>query len=162
MRVTVRSRRTVGAILRAIEHSYGSEADLRRRVRAHPSDVAAKVALHDVRAYRGRPPSDVIEEARSLVLPDSAVDELTVQRIHLLLALQRLGGEAAGLRALARAAGRDVKNVSGDVEALRRFGMLEVLATGPGRPSRVRLPGESIELELVRLEHDAGRGRANA
>ncbi|MCA1812598.1 MAG: hypothetical protein LC624_01450, partial [Halobacteriales archaeon] len=105
MKVTVRSRRTVGSILGTIRASYGSEAALRRRVRAEPRDFAAKVALHDLREYRGRNESDVLEEARYLVLPDAAVDELTVQRIHLLFAVKRLGGEARGVRALARAAG---------------------------------------------------------
>jgi hypothetical protein len=149
VKVTVRRSVTVGRLREEIAAQYGSERALRARVRRSPGDFAAKVALHDLREYATDDPAKVLHEERHVVIPDRALDQLTVQRLQLLLALKGLSGEAPGVRALARALGRDVKNVSEDVRALHGLGLLDVVAQGPGRPSRIALPGDSIDLHLV-------------
>ena len=148
MRITVESDTTVGEHLARIEERYGGAGKLRAYVKENPHDVAARVALHDLAEYRGERPDKRILETREIILPESDLGELTLRRLRLLLTLSTLG-EAASVRSLAQALRRDVKNVSLDVNALRELGLLRVEEGGPGRASRVRLPGHRIDLHLV-------------
>jgi predicted transcriptional regulator len=66
--------------------------------------------------------------------------------------MKGLAGVVPSVRTLARAVKRDVKNVSGDVRALEELGLLEVEDRGRGKASRIRLPGDSIDLHLVEAE----------
>lgn len=152
MKVTVRRKVRVGDLLAEASRKYGSIAQLRARIKRRPDDFAAKVALHDLQAYRQEPPDALVTETRSLIVPDEAIDQLTAQRLELLLRLKGLGGAAASVRALAKAVRRDVKNVSLDVQELSRLGLVEVAPQGHGRPSRIALAGTSIELHLVEGE----------
>lgn len=149
MRITIERDLTAGELLEDIRARYGSEAALRDHLEEHPRDWDAKVALHDLREYRDVAPDQTIQDTREIVLPDRSLDELTSKRLSLLLTLKRAGGEIDGLRELARTAGRDVKNVSSDVEALRGLGLLEVRKRGPGRAHRISLPGTAIHLHLM-------------
>lgn len=152
MKVTVHRTVTVGRLLADIRTRFGSEAALRAHLRRRPRDFAAKVALHDLREYARENPRNVVRETRQVIIPDHAIDQLTVQRLQLLLALKGLAGVVPSLRTLARAVKRDVKNVSEDVRALQELGLLDVEARGRGKPSRIALPGDRIDLHLVESE----------
>lgn len=149
MKVSIHEERTVGEIREAIRERYGSVADLRAHVEDHPDDLQARIDLHDLREYRDAPPTRRVRQRRIVVVPDDRIDELTVRRLQLLLSLKRLGGRAESIRRLADAVGRDVKNVSRDVEALDELGLLAVDRQGPGRPHAVALPGQRVDLHLV-------------
>lgn len=152
MKITIRERRTVGEILDQVQRRYGTRAKLRAYVKAHPHDVMAKVALHDLEEYRTDDPGKVIQETREVIIPESAIDQLTIQRLHLLLTLRGLHGSVRSIRALARTLNRDIKNVSEDVRVLRELGLIHVEHTGRGRASRISLPGDQIDLHLVEAE----------
>lgn len=149
MRVTIESQKTVADLLRRLRETYGSLTALRKHVADNPRDTMARVALHDWMEYSGDEPDKVISEVREVIIPDSAIDELTIQRLQLLLALKSLLGTAESTRALARTVHRDIKNVSKDVRALNELGLLRVEGVGKGRPNRITLPGNQIELHLV-------------
>lgn len=149
MKVTIESRRTVSELLAELKHKYGSLSSLREHVAQHPRDVMAKVALHDWHEYVEDDPEKTIREVREIIIPDSAIDQLTVQRLQLLLVLKSLLGIAESTRALARAVDRDIKNVSEDVRVLNELGLVHVERAGRGRANRITLPGDQIELHLV-------------
>lgn len=151
MRVTVHEERTVEELRQRVHERYGSRDDLRRHVEAHPEDLQARVALHDLAEYEDDPPDLRVRARRVVVIPDDRIDELTVRRLQLLLSLKRLGGRADSVRGLADAVSRDVNNVSRDVRALHDLGLLEVDRRGPGRAHPVSLPGQRIDLHLVEL-----------
>lgn len=154
MRISIESETTVGDLLKRARARYGTLRELRAHVKENPDDVAARVALHDLVEYRRTDPRKRVTETRDIVLSGRRLNQLTMRRLEMLLALQGLG-EAASVRRLAQALCRDVKNVSADVAALRKLGLLKVEASGRGRPSRVRLPGQRVDLHLV--EPDAPR-----
>lgn len=49
----------------------------------------------------------------------------------------------------ARAVKRDIKNVSEDVRILSELGLIEVEVAGPGKPNRISLSGDQIDLHLI-------------
>lgn len=149
MRITIHGETRVESLLACIRTSYGSLSELRTRVTKHPDDVDARVALHDFLEYRGEDPQKTIRHMREIVIPDSAIDRLTVQRLELLLTLKRFSGPGPGVRTLARRVKRDVKNVSDDLRALEGFGLVKVARQGKGRPSLIELAGDRIDLHLV-------------
>lgn len=148
MRITIEDETTVRERLAQIRETYGSPARLRARVASRPNDLAARLALHDLTEYADNDPEERILETREVILRDHELGALTFRRLELLLAL-RTQGEAPSIRRLAEDLGRDVKNVSLDVQALHDLGLLRVDEAGPGKPSRVRLPGHRIDLHLV-------------
>jgi predicted transcriptional regulator len=152
MRITVRQRTTVRELLDEIQRKYGSMDELRAYVRKHPQDTMAKVALHDAREYADEKPTKVLRETREIIIPDSAIDQLTVQRLQLLLTLKGLAGAVPSVRALAKVVKRDIKNVSEDIRMLSELGLVDVEEAGPGKPNRISLPGDRIDLHLVESE----------
>ena len=152
MKVTIESRKTVSDLLGDLRERYQSLSALRKHVAKHPRDTMAKVALHDWTEYSDDKPDKVISEVREIIIPDAAIDELTVQRLQLLLALKSLLGAADSTRALARTVHRDIKNVSEDVRVLNELGLLRVEKAGKGRPNRITLTGNHIELHLVEAD----------
>lgn len=149
MNVTIKRRTTIGAHLAEIRAAYGPKAALRRHLKLHPNDFLAKVALHDVEEYRDQDPDEAIDQTHTIVIPDQELDQLTMQRIGLLLALKGMGGSAPSVRALSRTVERDIKNVSEDVRLLGEFGLVEVEEAGRGRARRVSLAGDEMWLGLV-------------
>lgn len=152
MRITIRRRTTVRELLDQIQRKYGSLDELRTHVRKRPQDVMARVALHDAEEYADEKPAKVIRETRAIVIPDSAIDQLTVQRLQLLLTLKGLAGAVPSLRTLAKAVKRDIKNVSEDIRVLSELGLVDVEESGHGKPNRISLPGDRIDLHLVEAE----------
>lgn len=152
MKVTIRQRKTVGELLSQAREKYGSLQVLKKYVAERPDDVMAKVALHDWTEYQDENPGKVIHETREVIIPDSTIDKLTVQRLQLLLTLKRMAGAVPSTRALARTVHRDIKNVSEDVRVLRDLGLLDVETAGRGKPHRISLPGDQIDLRLVEAE----------
>lgn len=149
MRITIERERAVGDLLEGIRERYGAEEELEDYLEEHPRDWDARVALHDLREYRESDPSRTIEDTREIVLPESALDEITFRRVELLVRLKQMGGHVEGIRKLAREVSRDKKNVSEDVDALRELGLLSVRPRGPGRAHRIELPGHRIDLHLL-------------
>lgn len=152
MRVTIERETTVGDLLDEIGEIYGSEEELRSYLREHPQDWDARIALHDYKEYADEPRDKRLEDSREIIIPDTALDELTFRRVKLMLELKQLDGEIEGIRSLSRTLERDVKNVSQDVRALREIGLLDVKEQGPGRPHIVSLPGKNIDLHLLEAE----------
>ncbi len=152
MKVTIQRRKTAGELVQQALGKYGSLQALRKHVKEHPRDLMAKLALHDVLEYQSERPGKVIEETREVIIPDSAIDEITVQRLQLLLALRGLLGTLPSARALARAVHRDIKNVSEDIRILNELGLVDVEARGRGKASRISLAGDQIDLHLVGAE----------
>ncbi len=148
MKITTRKRKTVRQRRDEIQEKYGSLRKLQAHVRKNPRDTMAKVALHDLREYKDDRPAKVIHETQEIIIPDESIDRLTIQRLQVLLALKGLGS-APSARALARAVNRDIKNVSEDIHALRELGLLNVASSGPGRPHKISLAGDEIDLHLV-------------
>lgn len=149
MKVTVRRSYRVGERRTEIRETYGPPDELRAHPEANPHDVAARVALHDLTEYADADPDLRIDAEQTVIIPDEALDRLTLQRLHLLLAIHAQGGAVASVRSLARLVDRDVKNVSQDVHALSSIGLLHTEPGGHGRPTRVHLPGDEIDLHLV-------------
>jgi predicted translin family RNA/ssDNA-binding protein len=152
MKITVRHRTTVRELLDQIQRKYGSLDELRVHVSKHPQDVMAKVALHDAQEYGAEKATKVIRETREIVIPDSAIDQLTVQRLQLLLTLKGLAGAVPSVRTLAKAVKRDIKNVSEDIRVLSELGLVDVEEAGRGKANRISLPGDRIDLHLVESE----------
>jgi len=152
MRITVRQRTTVRDLLDRVQRKYGTFDELRAHVRKHPQDVMAKLALHDAQEYAQEKPTKVIRDTREIVIPDAAIDQLTVQRLQLLLALKGHAGAVPSMRRLARAVRRDIKNVSEDIRVLSELGLVDVEEAGRGKPNRISLPGDCIDLHLVESE----------
>ncbi len=152
MRVTIQRDTTTGELVQEIQGRYGSKAELARYVDEHPDDWDAKVALHDLEEYTDEPQDKRLEDTREVIVPDSAIDELTFRRLTLLLQLKRFDGKMEGIRSLSRALDRDVKNVSQDVKALHEIGLLKVQEQGVGRPHIVSLPGNRIGLHILEAE----------
>lgn len=149
MRITIQREQSVGQMLDGIRERYGSIEQLETYLEQNPQDWGAKVALHDLRAYGDEEPTKRIEDTREIVLPESALDEITFRRVQLLVRLKQLGSSIDGVRKLARELSRDKKNVSEDIDALRELGLLTVQPRGPGRAHRIQLPGEKIGLHLL-------------
>lgn len=149
MRITVEREVTVQELLEDIRERYGSAEDIEQLLEEDERDWDAKVALHDLEHYAETDQDKRIEETREIVLPEESLDELTFRRLQMLLAVKQADGEVEGIRQLSRIVERDVKNVSEDVQALRRLGLLEVRKQGPGRAHLVSLPGDRIDLHLV-------------
>lgn len=149
MRITLEEETTVQDILDRIAARYGNLQALERHVKAHPDDLAARMALHDQKEYRERPRDEKVREVRDVVIPDRALDALTVRRLYVLLALRAKGGRVEGLRELARALGRDVKNVSEDLAALEELGLVRVETQGAGRSTVISFPAVRMDLHLV-------------
>lgn len=152
MRITMKQEVTVRELLDQIGERYGQREKLEAYVRTHPRDLVAKAALHDLREYCGADPRKIIRETKEVIIPDHAIDQLTVQRLQLLLTLKSSAGRVPSVRSLARMLKRDIKNVSEDVEVLRRMGLVEVEEQGRGKPRRVALPAKSIDLHLVEAD----------
>jgi len=74
---------------------------------------------------------------------------MTFRRLELIVQLKSLDGEIEAVRKLARVLGRDKKNVSEDVQALRRPGLIRVPPQGHGRAHEIRLAGHRIDLHLL-------------
>jgi DNA-binding transcriptional ArsR family regulator len=148
VRISVHEEVTVGEILERIAEQHGSRRELAARVRKHPRDREAKLALHDLDEYGDADPATRIRQTRTLIVPLERVDLLTAQRISLLFAV-RAKREPPSVRELARRVKRDVKNVSQDVSALADLGLLKVEGGGRGRPKKVSLAGDSIDLHIV-------------
>jgi hypothetical protein len=149
MRVSIHQRRSAKELLQSVNDKYGSIRALQNHVQEHPEDLSAKLALHDVKEYRKTDSSSVIDETREIIIPDGQVDKLTAQRLHLLLALNAMSGSTPSARALARALERDIKNVSQDIRALESLGLLNVTKATRGKPCKISLPGDRIDLHLV-------------
>ena len=149
MRITVEEELAVADLLRRIASRYGTRRALEKRVRDRPRDHAARVALHDLDEYADARPDERVREVRHVVIPDDALDRLTLQRLRLLLQVKSMGGRVEGTRALARALRRDIKNVSEDVEALAELDLLHVHPGGRGRPSVIVFPAVKLDLHLV-------------
>lgn len=152
MKVTIKRQTTVGEVLEEARGKYGSSKALRQHVKNHPHDTMAKLALHDLNEYKDDDPSKVIRETREIIIPDSAIDQLTVQRLQLLLTIKGLMDTAPSVRALARAVHRDIKNVSEDIRALSELGLVQVQESGRGKAHRIFLPGDQIDLRLIGAE----------
>ena len=149
MNIQLERTTTAGQLVAEILERYGSRTALARHVRGHPKDAAAKVALHDLDEYRDEDPGLKVREGTILVFRDADLDALSARRFSLLVTLGSQGGTAVSVRALARMAGRDVKNVSEDLKALSKLGLVRVEANGRGRPAHVALAGDSIRIELT-------------
>ncbi|MFA5860394.1 MAG: hypothetical protein WDA16_01740 [Candidatus Thermoplasmatota archaeon] len=149
MRITVTRATTAGEIVQHVHEMYGSEADLRKRLKTHKRDAAALIALHNLREYADASPQKRITETREVVVPDDRLDLLTGARLHLLLSLKRERGAVKGVRRLAELAERDVKNVSEDLRVLQELGLVEIDHEGRGRPSTIRLSGDTMSLHLI-------------
>lgn len=149
MRITIERQLAIGEMLEGIRARYGSEDELEAYLDEHPQDWDARVALNDLREYADTEPTERIEDTREIVLPESALDEITFRRVELIVRIRQLGGSVDGVRKLARKVSRDKKNVSEDVAALRELGLLSVRPRGPGRAHRIELPGDRIDVHLL-------------
>ncbi len=148
MMLRIERRTTVGAFLADIDRRFGGPRGLRAYAESHPRDLAARVDLEDVEFFRRHPEmrSDPLEQAVSLIpVSRRALSAFTGRRIAVLDALAR--GTYASTRELARALGRDVRNVHGDLRILHKLGIV-AFEPGAGRRRAPRLAGDSIRLEL--------------
>jgi hypothetical protein len=152
MKVTIQRQTTAGELLQEARAKYGSMTALQKYVKDHPHDTMAKLALHDLKEYKDEDPNKVIRETREIIIPDSAIDQLTVQRLQLLLTIMGLVDSEPSVRALARAVHRDIKNVSEDIRALSELGLINVKSGGRGKAHRISLPGDHINLHLIEAE----------
>ncbi|HLE98201.1 MAG TPA: hypothetical protein VI997_12585 [Candidatus Thermoplasmatota archaeon] len=160
MIVTVEGETTVGALRARIRRTYGDRGRLDARARRDRNDFAAWAALRSLDHHEDADPAEVVHQTRSFVLPDRHLDDLTVRRLQVLVTVGSRDGGFESVRALAATLDRDVKNVSTDVRALERLGLLAVHRRGRGKPSTVRLPGKTIRLEISEPARATPRTRA--
>lgn len=148
MRISIQHETSAGALLAAARR-VGPRRTLEARVRRDSHDYEAKLALHDLREYADTDPAESVQAERWIILRDDRLDRLTLRRLELLMRLSALGGSAHGVRRLAAAAGRDVKNVSLDIKALASIGLVLVTRAGRGKAATISLPGHRISIHLV-------------
>lgn len=135
-------------LLEEVRAKYGGLDGLRAYVEKNPEDPMAEFTLRDAEYFEAHPEAGDREVATGTTRvswrPED-VNKLTPERLRLLHALRRKS--ASSIKALAKAVGRDYKNVFNDLRTLERLGLVTLARDARG--ARVpRVDFERIEISF--------------
>lgn len=148
LRIRAVRSQTGRELLGEVRRDYGGLAQLRAHVRSHPRDLLAELALRDAEYFEGHPGTlgRIVHAGVTYVSwkPED-LNQLTPERLRLLHDLRRRAFPS--IRALAKAVGRDYKNVFQDLRILESLGLVTLRRSPTG--SRVpRTDFEKLEVLL--------------
>lgn len=141
-------KQTGRELLEEVHSRYGGLEALKVYVEKNPRDLLAEVTLRDVEYLQAHPESrerEITTGATYVSWRPEDVGKLTTERLRLLHELRKR--PAPSIKALAKAIGRDYKNVFNDLRALEGLGLVSLAEDLRG--ARVpRLDFERIEILL--------------
>ncbi len=135
-------------VLEEVQSKYGGIEGLRRYVERHPEDPLAEFVLRDAEYFQSHPEAagrEVTTGTTYVSWEPRDINKLTPERIRLLYRLRQK--PAASIKSLAKAIGRDYKNVFNDLRTLEGLGLVRLAEDASG--ARVpRVDFQKIEILL--------------
>lgn len=143
--------RTGHDLVREFERRYGSRKLLRKRVAKQRRMTRERADLEEWEYYAKRPEllDGPIRETRAAIFQtaEGFLHMLTPERLRILNALRDSGARFDSVHELARALGRDPKNVLNDLKALAEHG----LVTLEKRNARRTVPRAAVQRVTITL-----------